>query len=246
MASNAAERLSALVKIPTVSADAATDEPFERAMATLRELYPAVHAALACERITPRGWLFRWPGTDAALREPLVLMAHVDVVPVDESDPWTYPPFDGVIADGSVWGRGTLDDKGALVCLFEAVESLVTSGFSPQRDVYLVIGGSEEVFGPDVATIAATMRGRGITPYLVLDEGGAVVDAPLSWVKVRAAMVGVGEKGVMTVRLDTRAEPGHASAPGSLTAVSRLGRAVGRLTPSTFPARLPAATTAML
>jgi len=249
MADGPAERLSALVQIPTVSAliEQTGDEPFVRLVERLHEFYPGVHTRLDCEAITPRGLLYRWRGSDEALaNEPLVLMAHFDVVPVDERDPWTYPPFDGVIADGKVWGRGTLDDKGALVCLFEAVESLVTSDFTPRRDVYLVIGGSEEVYGPDVAQVAATLKERGITPYLVLDEGGAVVDAPLSWVKVRTAMVGVGEKGVMTVRLTTQAEPGHASAPGPLTAVSRLGRAVGRLTASTFPAHLPAATTAML
>ena len=244
-----AERLSALVQLPTVSAqiESIGHAPFEKLIETLRDFYPLIHQTLTCERITDLGWLFRWPGTDESLaNEPVVLMAHLDVVPVDEADPWTYPPFEGKIADGRVWGRGTLDDKGTLVCLFEAVESLLASGFAPARDVYLSIGGNEETYGDAAKAIAQTFRERGLAPYLVLDEGGAVVDAPLPFVKVRTAMVGVAEKGVMTVRLEVQAEPGHSSAPGVLTAVSRIGRAVSKLTASTFPSHLPEATVAML
>ena len=249
MEENSAERLSALVRVPTVSALVETTgmAPFEELVATLRRLYPLIHERLELERIGESGLLFRWGGSDPALdSQPVVLMAHYDVVPVDEADPWTYPPFEGRIADGRVFGRGTLDDKGALVCLCEAVESLLTSGFAPQRTVYLSFGGNEETYGDDAVAIAGALKDRGIRPYLVLDEGGAVVDAPMPWLKVRAAMVGVAEKGVMTVRLRTQAEPGHASAPTSLTAVSRIGRAVARLTASTFPARLPKATVQML
>ena len=249
MEENLAERLSALVRIPTISAlvESTGVGAFEELVGALRRMYPLVHDRLELERVGEFGLLFRWAGSDSSLdNEPVVLMAHYDVVPVDLDDPWTYPPFEGRIADGRVWGRGTLDDKGALVCLLEAVESLLTSEFAPQRTVYLSFGGNEETYGEDAVAIARTLRERGIKPYLVLDEGGAVVDAPLPWLKVRAAMVGVAEKGVMTVRLQTQAEPGHASAPTSLTAVSRIGRAVARLTGSTFPARLPKATVAML
>ena len=248
MAKNSAERLAALVQIPTVSAliDTTGPEPFEQLIATLKKLYPKLHKHLTCERIK-LGLLFHWKGTNESLAaSPLVLMAHFDVVPAVETDPWTYPPFEGRIAEGRVWGRGTLDDKGALVCVCEAVESLLTSGFTPARDIYLSFGGNEETFGDAAQAIAETLRERGVRPYLVLDEGGAVVDAPLPWVKVRAAMIGVAEKGVMTVRLTTQAEPGHASAPGTWTAVSRLGRAVSRLTPTTFPAQLTRTTVDML
>jgi carboxypeptidase PM20D1 len=173
-------------------------------------------------------------------------MAHFDVVPVDESDPWTHPPFDGVIADGRVYGRGTLDDKGPLLVILEAVENLLTSGFTPARDVYLSFGGNEETYGGAAREIAASFHNRGVTPWLVLDEGGAVVDAPLPFVRGSAAMVGVGEKGVLTLRLSARGEGGHASAPPARTAVRRIARAVERLSPETFPARTPAAVTRML
>jgi carboxypeptidase PM20D1 len=173
-------------------------------------------------------------------------MAHYDVVPVDESDDWTHPPFAGVIADGVVHGRGALDDKGPLIVVLEAVENLLAAGFTPVRDVYLSFGGNEETFGDAAKEIAQVLRERGITPWLVVDEGGAVVDAPLPFVPGRAAMIGVGEKGVMTVRLSARGDGGHASAPPTLTAVRRIARAVDRLGPRTFRPRVSKAIGRML
>src|SRR5690606_24191391 len=176
------------------------------------------HATLEREKITELGILYRWPG--ATSEDPLILMAHYDVVPVDETDPWSHPPFSGTIADGRVHGRGTLDDKGPLCVIIEAVENLLTAGHVPARDVYLSFGGNEETFGDAAAEIARVVQARGIRPWLVLDEGGAVVDAPLPFIDVPSAMVGVGEKGVMTVRLSARGAGGHASAPPAHTATA--------------------------
>lgn len=241
-----AERLSRMIQLPTVSAERAERgaEPFEAFAELLVELYPLVHAHLERERIGELGILYRWRGTTDA--DPVVLMAHFDVVPVDESDAWTHPPFEGRIADGWVYGRGALDDKGPLVVVLEAVENLLASGFTPPRDVYLSFGGDEEVFGGAARDIARTLQERGIPPWLVLDEGGAVVDAPLPFVTGPAAMVGVGEKGVMTVRLTARGDGGHASAPPTRTAVGTIARAIGRLTPGTFRPRAPEAVSRML
>lgn len=243
----AAERLSRMIQLPTVSAeiDARGLEPFARFIALLEELYPLTHEKLSRERVTDLGLLFRWRGADPEL-DPAVLMAHFDVVPVDESDDWRYPPFEGRIANGFVYGRGALDDKGPLLVILEAVENLLAAGFTPARDVYLSFGGNEETFGDAAEAIARLVRDRGVVPWLVLDEGGAVVDAPLPLVKGTAAMVGVGEKGATTVQLSARGDGGHASAPPSLTAVGRVSRAVQRLTPSSFPARTPAAVSRML
>lgn len=243
----AAERLSRMIQLPTVSAEIAEREhaPFERFIELLEELYPLVHERLERERITDLGLLFHWRGEDPDL-EPAVLMAHFDVVPVDESDAWTHPPFAGVIEGGFVYGRGALDDKGPLLVILEAVEGLLAEGYTPARDVSLSFGGNEETFGDAAQAIAERFRERGITPWLVLDEGGAVVDAPLPLVRGRAAMVGVGEKGIATLRLSVRGDGGHASAPPSLTAVGRISRAVGRLSPGMFPARTPAGVTRML
>lgn len=234
-----AERLSQMIQLPTVSAEMEErgPEPFEAFVALIAEQYPRVHESLSFERHTELGLLFHWRGSGAASADPVVLMAHYDVVPVDESDAWTHPPFAGVIADGLVYGRGALDDKGPLIVVLEAVENLLADGFTPARDVYLSFGGNEETYGRAAEEIARVLRGRGIVPWLVIDEGGAVVDAPLPFVPGDAAMIGVGEKGVMTLTLSARGEGGHASAPPSLTAVRRVARAIDRLGPGTFRPR---------
>jgi carboxypeptidase PM20D1 len=243
-----AERLSRMVQLPTVSAELEQRgmQPFDDFVALIAEQYPLVHAQLDLERHTDLGLLFRWKGRREASDGPLVLMAHFDVVPVDETDPWTHPPFEGRIADGWVYGRGTLDDKGPLIVILEAVENLLAEGFVPARDVCLSFGGNEETFGDAARAIAASFQARGETPWLVLDEGGAVVDAPLPFVRGTAAMVGVAEKGVLTVRLSTRGEGGHASAPPSITAVRRIARALDRLGPGTFRPRAPKTISRML
>lgn len=236
-----------MIQIRTVSAELGESglEPFERFIALLEELYPLLHERLSRERITDLGVLLRWAGTDSSA-DPVVLMAHFDVVPADEADGWRVPPFAGLIEDGFVHGRGALDDKGPLLVVLEAVENLLGAGFTPARDVYVSLGGNEESFGEAARAIAQRFQDRGITPWLVLDEGGAVVAAPLPFVRGEAAMIGVGEKGATTVRLSARGLGGHASAPPSLTSVGRVARAVARLTPSTFAAHTPAAVSAML
>lgn len=236
-----------MIQLRTVSAELAESglEPFERFIELLEELYPLVHERLHRERITDLGVLLSWEGTHRGA-DPVVLMAHFDVVPADAGDGWRVPPFAGVIADGFVHGRGALDDKGPLLVLLEAVENLLAAGFTPARDVYLSFGGNEEIFGDAAKAIAQTLQDRGITPWLVLDEGGAVVAAPLPFVRGEAAMIGVGEKGATTVRLSASGVGGHASAPPALTAVGRVSRAVSRLTPATFAARTPNAVSAML
>lgn len=243
----AAARLARMIQLPTVSAELEERgaEPFEAFVELLEELYPLLHVHLCRERITDFGLLFRWSGRDARA-DPVVLMAHYDVVPVDDSDGWRFPAFDGRVADGFVYGRGALDDKGPLLVLLEAVENLLASGFVPARDVYLSLGGNEETFGHATTEIVRTFRERGITPWLVIDEGGAVTDAPLPFVTGLAAMVGVGEKGIMNVRLTAHGDGGHSSVPPALTAVGRVSRAVNRLTPRTFRARAPRAIPRML
>lgn len=241
-----AERLGRLIRIPTVSAelDARGAAPFEEFIALLAELYPLTHARLEHERIGELGLLYRWRGVRAD--DPIVLMAHFDVVPARAEDGWTFDPFAGHIADGWVHGRGALDDKGPLIVILEAVEQLLRDGVTPARDVYLSFGGNEETYGTAAATIAQTLHERGVTPWLVLDEGGAVVDAPLPFVTGRTAMIGVGEKGVATLRLEATGDGGHASAPRGRTAIARIARAVDRLEAGTFRPRVPASIARML
>ncbi|HEY0240499.1 MAG TPA: M20/M25/M40 family metallo-hydrolase [Friedmanniella sp.] len=244
-----AERLSQLVAVPTVSAerDQLGPEPFEDFVALVARLYPVTHERLEFERIGDLGLVYRWAPATETLAAPVVLMAHWDVVPVTgQEDRWTHPPFGGVIADGLVHGRGTLDDKGALCTLLEAVENLVAEGFAPAREVWLCLGGDEETYGEAARRIAETLHGRGVLPWLVLDEGGAISDLPLPGLSGWFAMIGLAEKGVLAVELSATADAGHASAPTGLTAVGRISRAVSRLNRNPFRPNLPRTVSAMM
>ncbi|WP_116449383.1 M20/M25/M40 family metallo-hydrolase [Blastococcus litoris] len=234
----AAERLAELVRIPTISSrdpaevDAAA---FERFRERLVELYPRTHQTLEREVLGDGALLYRWSsGSDAP---PLVLMAHYDVVPVAGQD-WSRDPFSGLIADGVVHGRGAIDDKGALVAILEAVESLVTARFTPARDVYLSFGNDEEVAGVGAQLAVEALTARGARPWAVLDEGGAVVSGVFPGVPGQTAVVGLAEKGLLDLELVTSDPGGHASAPVRGGAPARLARAILRIEDNPFPARL--------
>lgn len=246
----AVERFRELLRIPTVShADEAEVawSAFDDFTAALERLYPETHRVLRREVVAGHSLLYRWAGaTDG---DPLVLMAHIDVVPVVESE-WSHPPFSADIVgegeDAAIHARGAIDDKGALVAILEAVEQLVEAGFTPSHDVYLSFGHNEETAGGGAQAIVEVLRDRGIRPGLVLDEGGAVVDGVIPGVTVPTAMVGVAERGVMTLWLTAREQGGHASTPPALPATIRLARAIDRLHRHPFPARIAAPVRAML
>lgn len=235
-----AERLAALIQQPTVSAERAVTglAPFDDFRARLAELYPLCHRRLEVERIGELGLVYRWAPAEPSAAAPVVLMAHYDVVPVAGQE-WTRPPFAGEIADGHVWGRGALDDKGALCALLEAVENLLAEGWTPPREVLICLGGDEEMHGHSARQIATTLRERGVRPWFALDEGGGITEIPFPGVSGWFGMVGLAEKGVMTVRLSASGTGGHASAPSGLTAVGRISRAVNRLNRNPFPIRMP-------
>ncbi|MFL0566064.1 M20/M25/M40 family metallo-hydrolase [Microbacterium sp. 179-I 1D1 NHS] len=236
-------RFRELLQIPTVSLDPgdayADGTHFLRFHDALLRLYPALHAVLEREVVAGYSLLYRWRGRDAA--SPLVLMAHIDVVPVVASE-WSHEPFGAeLVGSGDtaeIRARGAVDDKGSLVAILEAVESLVAEGVVPERDVYLAFGHNEEVAGDGAQAIVEVLRQRGVRPSLVLDEGGAVVEGALPGVTVPTAVIGVAERGVMTVHLTARELGGHASTPPRDPATARLARAVLRLHRRPFPTRL--------
>lgn len=225
----AARRLGEAIRIRTVSVGGgvAGDESAWLALhAWLAQSYPGVHAAMQREQIAGLTLLYTWQGSDPALA-PIVLMAHQDVVPINDAtlDDWTHPPFDGVVADGIVWGRGALDDKGGLVGLMEAAETLVDSGFKPTRTIMLLFGHDEEVGGDGVRAAVELLRSRKVVPELVLDEGFMVLaDFPLTGRP--AAVIGVAEKGYLTLRLTAPAAGGHSSMPPRNSGAVRLARAI--------------------
>lgn len=248
--SRAAAALAELVRFRTVSSrlehEVDTGE-FDGFIAALARLYPAVHAALDLERVNGHALLYRWRGTgpEAAAR-PAVLMAHYDVVPAGDPDGWTRPPFSGHNDGTYLWGRGTLDDKGQLVAVMEAAETLLTAGFAPAHDLYFSFGNNEETAGNSASAAAELLAGRGVKPWLVLDEGGAVAGGAFPGVTRPAAVVGVAEKGILDVELLTRDPGGHASTPPRMGATARLARAITRIERSPFPQSLPDVTAEML
>ena len=248
---DAVERFRALLRIPTMSRnDVETTDwaAFDRFADTLPELYPALHAVLERER-HGHALLYRWPGTGESGGAPTVLMAHYDVVPATDEG-WTHPPFAAELTgsgDGRLlWGRGTLDDKGAVVAILEAVEALVAEGFAPASDVYLSFGHDEETVGSGAQALVGVLRDRGVRPGFVLDEGGAVVERIFPGVTKPIAVVGVSEKGITSVRLTVEQHGGHASTPPKTTATVRLARAITRVNAKPFPARLSETTLRMV
>jgi carboxypeptidase PM20D1 len=236
----AVERLQALVRIPTVSDRdwARVDtEVFDRFLAEHERLFPRLYAALELTRVGTHGLLFRWAGATA--ERPVVLMAHLDVVPVDEGAPWQHPPFSAEIHDGAVWGRGTLDDKGCVVAISEAVERLLEQGFSPAQDVWLSFGCDEEVSGTSAPEAVAELTRRGVRPWFVVDEGGAIAGEAFPGIKPPVGAIGVSEKGTTSVVLKVEGRGGHASTPARNGPTARLARAIVRVDRHPMPAAIP-------
>ncbi|MEG1274112.1 MAG: M20/M25/M40 family metallo-hydrolase [Ruthenibacterium sp.] len=236
----AARHLAQLVRIPTVSnteESLVDDAQFAAFRAKLTELYPALHAACPPLLCGKTGLLFHWKGKSAAA--PTVLMAHYDVVPADEGA-WQHPPFCGEVFDGALWGRGTLDTKITLLGALEAAEQLLSEGFTPENDVYFAFGGDEEVAGHGATDLIAHLKQSGITPALVVDEGGAVVQNVIPGIKKPVAVVGIGEKGQMSIRLTLKGDGGHASHPRTPSLLGRMSKAVIACEKHAFPGHITA------
>jgi carboxypeptidase PM20D1 len=221
---------------------------YRRLYRQLEEAFPAVHDTLSVRTVHDLSRLYTWRGADPQKR-PIVLMAHIDVVPLEPGtrEDWTHPPFGGVVADGFVWGRGSLDDKASVTGMFEALSILLTSGVRPERTVHLAIGHDEEVGGSRGArALAARVTGDGTSPALVVDEGGAITKGALPGLDRPLAVVGVAEKGYLSVELSAEAPGGHSSAPPDSTSIEILNAALGRLLDNPLPSRLDGVTGRML
>ena len=214
-------QLSKMVQCETISQrDVPNLHKFHAFHKVLEELLPNVHAV--CERHEFEGsLLYKWPGKRSA--DPIVLMSHQDVV--EAGGKWEHAPFSGDIDEtGRVWGRGTVDTKASLFCIFTAMEELIASGYAPEGDVYIASSATEEVSGSGAPATVAWLKEHGVKPSLVLDEGGMVLQAPIAGVSGLYAMVGVVEKGYADVKFIARSNGGHASAPTKDTPLVRLGR----------------------
>lgn len=239
----ALQRLAKAIQLPTVSLQSpshASAQEFLGFHALLAKSFPGVHSQLTKESVNQYSLLYTWKGQDEGLK-PILLMGHIDVVPVDPGSEkaWTYPPFAGNIAGGYIWGRGSIDDKVNVIAILEAVEHLLAEGFQPKRTIYLAFGHDEEIGGQQgAAKIAALLSERGVQFEFVLDEGSAIVDGIIPGVAAPIAMIGIGEKGYLTLRLTVSSPGGHSSLPPAESAIGILSRAIDKVERTRFPRRI--------
>ncbi len=234
----AIEALAQLIRCKTISYSDHTQEDdaeFESMIGLLPTLYPNVFKVCSFDRLPDRGLLFKWPGKTPG--DPAIMMAHYDVVPVNEEN-WDKPPFDAIIEDGCMWGRGTLDTKGTFNGVLFAADTLIAQGFQPEHDMYFAFSGGEEVSGNGAPNIVDWFEKNGITPAIVVDEGGAVVENVFPGVKQPCGLIGIAEKGFMNVQFRNRSAGGHASSPKPHTPVGILSQACCDVESNPFTAHI--------
>jgi len=210
----------------------------------LSDTYPLTHAQLKREIVKGYSLLFTWEGKNKELN-PIVLMAHQDVVPIEEGTEkiWSTDPFKGIVKDDFIWGRGSADDKINLIAIMETVEKLLQKGFQPQRSIYLAFGHDEETFGSGAIAMAELLVSRNVKAELVLDEGGMITREKIPGMKGKSvALLGTSEKGAMSLQLEVEQPGGHSAMPADETAIDILARAVSNLRDEKFEARFSLST----
>lgn len=240
---HAAERLAGALRIRTISAEdpgAFDAAAFGALHGYLQSMFPRVHAQLQRDVVGTHSLLYTWAGREPSLK-PILLVGHLDVVPVEPGTErqWQHDPFGGDISEGFIWGRGAIDNKSTVLGTLEAIDLLLGDGFQPVRTMYLAFGHDEEVGGADGArAIAAVLKSRGVELEMVLDEGGVIVDGVFPGLSDPVALIGIAEKGFVTIELSTRVGGGHSSLPPPQTAVGILSAAVAALEQNPMAARL--------
>jgi carboxypeptidase PM20D1 len=239
----AAKRLAEAIRFKTISNFLNPDQDADALrglQAHIAASFPVFHASAKREVVNEHSLLYTWQGSDATAK-PIALLAHQDVVPVapGTQKDWQQPPFDGVVDDNFIWGRGSWDDKGNLYSILEAAELMAKDGFRPKRTIYFAFGHDEEVSGMRGAkAIAALLASRGVRLDFVLDEGLLITDGIMKGLDKPAALIGVAEKGYATLVLTAHATPGHSSMPPRETAIGMMSAALARLEDHSLPARV--------
>ncbi|MGI6772577.1 MAG: M20 family peptidase [Acutalibacteraceae bacterium] len=238
--------LSDAIKIKTISSrdsDRVNWAEFEAFHALLEERYPLIHKTLEKELVSKASLMYRWKGKNPQLK-PIALLAHQDVVPISAgtAKDWKYPPFDGTVAEGYIWGRGSLDMKNHLIAVMESIETLLEEGFEPERDVYLCFGHDEEIMLSDdsgALNMARLFKERGIELESVIDEGGAIIPAKIKGLlDINIAGVGIAEKGYADFEIAVTAKGGHSSQPPNHTALGEMAVIIQTIENHQFKAKL--------
>ena len=245
------DHLAHALRFPTISSQNPSEqksEPFLRFHDYLAQIFPESHRTLSREIIGGHSLLFAWSGKEPDLK-PILFLAHQDVVPAESESlgDWTHSPFSGDIDEGYIWGRGALDDKVRVLATLESLERLIKEGYQPRRTIYLAFGHDEEVGGMrGAAKISELLRKRGIEFEYVFDEGGAVTEGVVPGISSPVALVGIAEKGYLSLELGIQGEGGHSSRPPPHTIIGILSTAIHRLEGSPFPSRIDGGTRAMI
>ncbi len=218
----------------TIPPDTAAFNGFHR---FLQVSYPLIHQTLHREVVANHSLLYKWEGKQVEAN-PIVLMAHMDVVPIEPGTEnlWSVNPFEGVVKNDTIWGRGTTDDKMNLVAIMEAIETLLIEGFQPARTIYLSFGHDEEIGGRGAIAIASLLESRNVKADLVLDEGGIITRDKIPGITQPVALIGTSEKGYLSLSLSVEQAGGHSSMPASETAIDILTNAIVRLREKPFEA----------
>jgi carboxypeptidase PM20D1 len=264
------KRFAGGLRIPTISNadyEAFDYAPFDQFKAYLRDSYPVIFAQMEYDEVNGYGMIFRWKGKQADLK-PILFLSHYDVVPVAGYDPmadttavedlvfrpqdqasapidsvsesWDFPPFSGAIANGRIYGRGSLDMKNMLFAILEAAEKLMLAGYQPERDVYFAFGHDEEVGGRQgAAMVAADFKSKGIEFDAVFDEGGLIsAKGSVGLLDKDIALVGMAEKGLLSLRIQVKGLGGHSSMPPLQSAIGKAAVIMQRLEENQMPAML--------
>ena len=226
--------LQELVRFKTVSykePELEDEKEFKKLIKSLPKLYPNVFKTCTLKFSQERGLLFLWQGKkhDA----PSVMMAHYDVVPVNENG-WDKDPFAAELTDGMVWGRGTLDTKATMNGILSAAEALVCEGFVPENDIYFAFSGNEEINGLGAVKIVDYFEQNKIDLALVVDEGGAVVEGVFPGVTSPCGLIGIAEKGMLNAQYKAKSQGGHASAPKPNSPIPTLAEACCKIEENPF------------
>lgn len=238
------KRLQGAVQIATESYDDMADDPnseprfkpFQSFVEYILTTFPL--ASKYAETVNTYGLLYTIPGSDHSLR-PAVLMAHMDVVPVNPETigEWAFPPYSATYDGEWLYGRGSADTKNSLIAELEAVEDLLSQNWSPKRTLIISFGFDEEVSGKRGAKeIVKTLLGRYGPDSLevVIDEGFGMPEMYGG----RVAIPLVGEKGAANVVITLRTPGGHSSMPPDHTAIGIMSRLIRRLEAEPFPQTL--------
>jgi len=234
----AAKHLSEAIQIKTVSfgdtlpIDTAEFLKFRMFM---EKTYPLMHSKLEKQSFNQFSYVFKWKGKDST-KAPFVLMAHLDVVPVEAiaESKWTYPSFSGMIKQDTIWGRGAVDDKSSAIAIMEATEQLLKNNFTPERT--FCFGHDEEIAGKRGANIVSKwFKENNIKPAFVLDEGGMIDTEKFKDVKRPVAVIATGEKGFVNVDISVTIPGGHSSQPEKETAIDVLNSAIQKVRSNQMP-----------